>query len=214
MGVFEHFPYVNFHELNFSWMIAKIEELEDVIAHNIVDIVARAGVAANTQAINNLSTTVTNNATTAHNEALAAANAAAIADGKAVTADGKAVAAQNAADAAQTDVNSIGTRTTLISDSAATGANLAYTGLSFTLTKAAYVTAILYYNQSSPQEIAIADAASGQLRIFSHIGQESGVTNINIQTGALLPSGTYYIWAKSGSSGTNNVEVFSYKIKN
>lgn len=98
MGVFEHFPYVNFHELNFSWMIAKIQELEDVIAHNIVDLVARAGVAANTQAINdldtaltNLSGTVSSNATTAHNESLAA---------------------QNTANAAQTDATSALTKLT------------------------------------------------------------------------------------------------------
>lgn len=72
MGVFEHFPYVNFHELNFAWMIAKIKELEDVIGSQIVDIVARAGVAQNAQDIADLTQTVNNNATTAHNEASAA----------------------------------------------------------------------------------------------------------------------------------------------
>lgn len=90
MGVFEHFPYVNFHELNLSWIVNKIKELEDVIGTQIVDIVARAGVAANTQAINNLTATVNANAITAHNEALAASNAAAVADGKAVTAQSTA----------------------------------------------------------------------------------------------------------------------------
>ena len=90
MGVFEHFPYVNFHELNLSWIINKLKELEDVIGSQIVDIVARAGVAANAQAIQDLDTelsgvesdlttlgnTVTANATTAHNESQAALNAA------------------------------------------------------------------------------------------------------------------------------------------
>ena len=88
MGVFEHFPYVNFHELNFTWILDKIKELEDVIATQIVDIVARAGVAANAQAINDLTATVNANAITAHNEADAAMQAA-------TTADGKAVQAQN-----------------------------------------------------------------------------------------------------------------------
>lgn len=86
MGVFEHFPYVNFHQLNFDWMVRKIKELEDIVGTQIVDIVARAGVAANTQAINDLTATVNANAITAHNEALAASNAASVADGKAVTA--------------------------------------------------------------------------------------------------------------------------------
>lgn len=90
MGVFEHFPYVNFHELNFSWVIAKIKELEDVIGTQIVDIVARAGVAANTQAIQDLTTTVTNNATTAHNESQTALNAANAAQSDATTANNKA----------------------------------------------------------------------------------------------------------------------------
>lgn len=86
MGVFEHFPYVNFHQLNFDWMVRKIKELEDIVGTQIVDIVARAGVAANTQAINDLTATVNANAITAHNEAQAASNAASVADGKAVTA--------------------------------------------------------------------------------------------------------------------------------
>lgn len=105
MGVFEHFPYVNFHELNLSWIVNKIKELEDVIATQIVDVVARAGVAANTQAIQNLSNTVTANATTAHNEAMAAQNAAIVADGKAVAAQNDATAAGTTATAAQTALN-------------------------------------------------------------------------------------------------------------
>lgn len=95
MGVFEQFPYVNFHELNLSWIINKLKELEDIIGTQIVDVVARAGVAANTQAIQNLSQTVTQNATTAHNESQAAANAAS--------------AAQNTADGAVTSITNIDT---------------------------------------------------------------------------------------------------------
>lgn len=90
MGVFEHFPYVNFHELNLSWIVNKLKELEDIIGSQIVDIVARAGVAANAQAINDLSTTVTNNATTAHNESLAAQNRADVAYSLADTANNTA----------------------------------------------------------------------------------------------------------------------------
>ena len=29
MGIFEHFPYVNFHELNADWIIKKLKEVED-----------------------------------------------------------------------------------------------------------------------------------------------------------------------------------------
>lgn len=105
MGVFEHFPYVNFHELNFSWMIAKIKELEDVIGSQIVDIVARAGVAANAQAIQDLTTTVEDNAVTAHNEAQAAQTTA----NTAVT---NAATAQTAANTAQNGVNTLNTRLT------------------------------------------------------------------------------------------------------
>lgn len=101
MGVFEHFPYANFHELNISWILDKIKELEDVIGSQIVDIVARAGVAENAQAISNLTETVETNATTAHNEAAAASQAAATADSKAVTAQTTATSAGTAASAAQ-----------------------------------------------------------------------------------------------------------------
>ena len=89
MGVFEHFPYVNFHELNLSWIINKLKELEDVIGSQIVDIVARAGVAANAQAISDLDDrvdTVETTATAAGSAAIAAQNTA----DSAVTAAGTA----------------------------------------------------------------------------------------------------------------------------
>ena len=38
MGLFEHLPYVNFHELNLSWLLSKMRELE-TNAENIRDIV-------------------------------------------------------------------------------------------------------------------------------------------------------------------------------
>ena len=98
MGVFEHFPYVNFHELNLSWIVNKLKDLEDIIGSQIVDVVARAGVAANTQAINDLTTVVNNNAITAHNEAQAAANDAA--------------AAQSTADGAVSSISTINTKLT------------------------------------------------------------------------------------------------------
>ena len=28
MGAFEHFPYVNYHDLNLDWILKKVEELE------------------------------------------------------------------------------------------------------------------------------------------------------------------------------------------
>ena len=110
MGIFEHFPYVNFHELNLSWIVNKLKEIEEIINTNIVDPVARAGVATNTQAINNLSTTVTNNATTAHNEASAAqstADAAALAAGNAQS---TATSASNTANAASSAVSTLTTQ--------------------------------------------------------------------------------------------------------
>ena len=72
MGVFEHFPYTNYHELNFSWILRKLKELEEVIGTQIVDLVARAGVAANAQSIHDLSDTVDANAVIAHNETVTA----------------------------------------------------------------------------------------------------------------------------------------------
>lgn len=105
MGVFEHFPYVNYHELNLSWILRKLKELEDVIGTQIVDLVARSGVAENAQAISDLTETVETNATTAHNEASAAAEAAA-------TADGKAVAAQTTANTANTKADTAIANTT------------------------------------------------------------------------------------------------------
>lgn len=100
MGVFEHFPYVNYHELNLSWILRKLKELENVIGSQIVDIVARAGVAENAQAIADLTDTVEENATTAHNEAAAASQAAAVADTKATNAASAASAAQTTANSA------------------------------------------------------------------------------------------------------------------
>lgn len=79
MGVFENFPYTNFHELNFDWILNKIRELENIIETHIIDPVARALATQNAQDISNLTTTVTNlsntvssNKTLAHNEATAA----------------------------------------------------------------------------------------------------------------------------------------------
>lgn len=110
MGVFEQFPYVNFHELNLSWIVNKLKELEEVIGTQIVDIVARAGVAANAQAIQDLSNTVDANAITAHNETVTAQNTADAAASAASVADGKAVAAQNTANAANTTANAVAGR--------------------------------------------------------------------------------------------------------
>lgn len=107
MGVFEHFPYVNYHELNLSWILRKLKELEDVIGSQIVDLVARAGVAENAQAIEDLTETVNNNAETAHNEASAAQSTANSALSTANTAQRTATSAAAAASSAQTGVNNI-----------------------------------------------------------------------------------------------------------
>lgn len=42
MGLFEHFPYTNFHELNLNWILQKIKEFKseiDNIDNNITNIV-------------------------------------------------------------------------------------------------------------------------------------------------------------------------------
>lgn len=108
MGVFEHFPYTNYHELNISWILRKLKELEEVIGTQIVDLVARAGVAENAQAIADLTETVETVETTATSaEAAASAaqtsanNARAAASAAQTTADG----ATSAASAAQTSAN-------------------------------------------------------------------------------------------------------------
>lgn len=104
MGVFEHFPYVNFHELNLDWIVRRLKEVEQ---NTTVDAVARAGVAQNAQDISDLTTTVTNNATTAHNEALAAQNTATNAYNTANSASNTATTANNTANAAQTAINTL-----------------------------------------------------------------------------------------------------------
>lgn len=109
MGVFEHFPYTNYHELNISWILRKLKELEEVIGTQIVDLVARAGVAENAQAISDLTDTVEANATTAHNEAAAAQTAAAAAQTTAETAQTSANSAASAASAAQSSANTANT---------------------------------------------------------------------------------------------------------
>lgn len=35
MGIFEHFPYTNFHELNLDWLLRKMKELENTVAEAI-----------------------------------------------------------------------------------------------------------------------------------------------------------------------------------
>ena len=104
MGVFEHFPYTNFHELNLDWIVERLKYIEE---HTTVDTVARAGVAQNAQDISDLQTTVTNNETTAHNEALAAQNTATNALNTAYSASGTATNANNTANAAQTAINTL-----------------------------------------------------------------------------------------------------------
>lgn len=105
MGVFEHFPYTNFHELNLSWILAKLKELEDVIGNQIVDIVARAGVAANAEAISDLSDRVDGVETTATGAAATAQSASTTAQSAVTTANAAntaASAAVNTADSANT----------------------------------------------------------------------------------------------------------------
>lgn len=206
MGVFENFPYVNFHELNFAWMIAKIKELEDIIGTQIVDIVARAGVAANTQAINDLSTIVTNNATTAHNESLAAQNTANSALSIANTANGKA-------DAHALALANVGKRTVTIYQTEAIGTTLAYIGVSFTITKTAIVRASLYYANTPGKDIVIAEEASGAPHIYAHGSSVTGITASDISTTALLAPGTYYIWASSTAAGNNPVGVDARELE-
>lgn len=101
MGVFEHFPYVNYHELNLSWILRKLKELEDVIGTQIVDLVARAGVAENAQAIADLTETVETVETTATSAGAAASAAQASANAAQTTAN----SAASAASAAQTSAN-------------------------------------------------------------------------------------------------------------
>lgn len=220
MGVFEHFPYTNFHELNLDWVVNQIKELKDIVGTQIVDLVARAGVAANTQAINNLSTTVTNNATTAHNEAQAAANAASTAQTTATNAANAASAAQttatnaaNAASANATNIAKIGKKVIDHQNSFATGTTLAYTGETFTITKNTIVTALLAYTASAPKVIAIADASSGNIAVKASATDVPDVTNREIHCTTILEPGTYYVWAKSASSGTNRVWVFGYTLE-
>lgn len=80
MGVFEHFPYTNFHDLNLDKILKRTQEAEEAVeasAQLVQDAAAdmAAAKAAATNAVNtaNSATTTADNAVTIANSALAAA---------------------------------------------------------------------------------------------------------------------------------------------
>lgn len=98
-------------------------------------------------------------------------------------------------------------------ESHAVGASIGYTGCSFTVPKRCIVRISLYYTYSAPSEIALCGSASGNQVVLAHASAVSGITNVSISCTAIVGQGTYYVWAKSGSSANNNVAVVAYQIE-
>lgn len=97
-----------------------------------------------------------------------------------------------------------------------TGTTFAYTGISFTLTKVSIVSASLSYTNSNTDTIAICGVNSGSSCNFYAQGKNNdvgGITPTRIFAYAVLPAGTYYVWAKSRSSGSNEVAVYKYQLE-
>lgn len=97
-----------------------------------------------------------------------------------------------------------------------TGTTFAYTGISFSLTKVSIVSVSLSYTSSNTDTIAICDVNSGNVGNFYAQGKNNdvgGITPSRIFAYAVLPAGTYYVWAKSRSSGSNEVAVYKYQIE-
>ena len=81
MGLFQHFPYTNFHDLNLDVILKRTEEAEASAASSASDAAqaaanAQSAVTTANQALTqaNAAQTTANNALTTANEALAAAN--------------------------------------------------------------------------------------------------------------------------------------------
>lgn len=92
-------------------------------------------------------------------------------------------------------------------------ASLAYTGMSFTLTKTSIVRVSQYYTYSTPQAIAICSGSTGNQGIYAHAEALSGVTNVYITCSTVLGAGTYYVWAKASSSATNNIALLAIQVE-
>ena len=110
----------------------------------------------------------------------------------------------------------IGKRTEVVGDMVSTTTTFAYTGKSVTITKTSYVEAKLSYTNTSTDTIAILGNASGNSTSFyaqQKNNDVGGITPSYICCGTVLPAGTYYIWAKSRSNGSNAVYVYVTQIE-
>lgn len=90
---------------------------------------------------------------------------------------------------------------------------MAYTGVSFTITKKSIVRADLYYTYSTPLEIAITTGSSGNQSFLAHAVSVANMTNVMLSCTAILDPGTYYVWARSGASANNNVGLYGLQIE-
>lgn len=102
-------------------------------------------------------------------------------------------------------------RTSLVNTTSVTTATtLSDTGVSFTPTENCVVEAFLNYNSSAPVAIAVATKNSSNLYQVCGISEKAntGVTVSQLSCQAFVNKNvTYYILAKSGSAGSNNVGV-------
>lgn len=113
-------------------------------------------------------------------------------------------------------LTNIGKRTLVAEEMKTTGTTFAYTGISFTLTKVSIVSASLSYTNTNTDTIAICGVNSGVSGNFYAQAKNNdvgGITPTRIFAYAVLPAGTYYVWAKSRSSGSNEVAVYKYQLE-
>lgn len=116
----------------------------------------------------------------------------------------------------RTEITNIGKRTEVVGDMVSTTTTFAYTGKSVTITKTSYVEAMLTYTNTPTDTIAILSESSGNSARFyaqQKNNDVGGITPSYICCGTVLPAGTYYIWAKSRSNGSNAIYIYVTQIE-
>ena len=130
MGLFEHFPYTNFHDLNLDKVLERTAEAEQAVADSAADAQQAASDAA---AANSKATLALNTANSASSAASNAVNTANTASNTATNAKNTADAAASAAGTAVSDAAAALSAATTANNKAVTIYDLSITGSSLTI---------------------------------------------------------------------------------
>jgi hypothetical protein len=89
---------------------------------------------------------------------------------------------------------------------------VAYTDVSFTLTKTAYVSAMLLFNAAAPIAIGITGGSQANPKYYAlcNVGNDTNAGEVICS--AILEPGTYYIYAKSSTASENRINVDAYYL--